>query len=231
MLAESQEAANAFVDDMVEIRRVLATEGASIGDVRRISAILRRLLVERDLAIIASPRMGRILLLAPDNKPFYAHEKTNPPRLFVSGRVRVLGWSGIIVVRMYRGAGHIDNIPPERIYAPNFDITRTVALKLEGFLNQRVVCFHGEWIGRRAVIKYVANVASGVHSITLGTEGIHIHLPDVVTDRSRQEIPFKPLAPDSIDPVLIELLSAAHFVATSPSIAELERLVKTEIGI
>src|SRR5262249_16036467 len=53
MLVRSREAANAFVDDMVEIRRVLATEGSSLGEIRRLSAILRPLLVDRDLAMVA----------------------------------------------------------------------------------------------------------------------------------------------------------------------------------
>lgn len=250
ILARTGEAANAFVDDMVEIRRVLVAEGASIAEVRRLSAILRRLLVDRDLGIIATPRIGRVTLLAPDNNPIYAHEKSNPPRLFVSGRVRVLGWSGVMTVRMFRGAGHPDNIPVGRLNPPNFDIARSVPLRLEGFLAQRVICFYGDWISRRAVIKYVANVASGIHSdtprdredtilahlrrssyIRLGDEGIHVELPDVVNDRSQQEMPFKPLAPDSIDPVLIELLAAAHFLSVSPDVVELERLVKEELGI
>lgn len=250
MLAQSREAANAFVDDIIEVRRVLATEGASIPEARRLSAILRRLLVDRDLAVIASPRMGKITLLAPDNKPIYTHERNNPPRLFVSGRVRILGWDGIIMVRMFRGAGHPDNVPPERLFPSNFDIARCAAVRLDGFLAQHVICFHGEWISRRAIIKYVANVASGIHSgtptdredtilahlrrsshIRLDDRGIHVHLPDVVNDRSRQEISFRPLAPNSIDPVLIELLSAAHFLSVSPDIVELERLVKIELGI
>src|SRR5207248_2538610 len=73
MLVRSREAANAFVDDLSEIRRVLAMEGASIADIRRLSVVLRRLLVDRDLAVVAAPRIGRITLLTPDNKPIYAH--------------------------------------------------------------------------------------------------------------------------------------------------------------
>jgi hypothetical protein len=194
--------------------------------------------------------MGRISLLTPDNNPIYAHDKKNPARLFVSGRVRVLGWNGMLWVRSFPGVGHPDNIPPEQLYPSNFDIGRCVALKLDGFLKQQVICFFGQWISRKAVIKYVANFAAGAHSsdarerdevilahlrrsshISLGETGIHIHLPDVVTDHSRRETPFKPLTPASIDPVLIELLAAAHFTAISPDVGELERLVKIELGI
>src|SRR2546423_11208402 len=87
----------------------------------------------------------------------YAHEKKNPPRLFVSARAPVFGWSGIILVRGFSGARHPDNIPQERIYPPDFDMTRRIQLQLDGFLNQHVICFFGEWISRRGVIKYVAN--------------------------------------------------------------------------
>jgi len=250
MLVRSREAANAFVDDLSEIRRVLAMEGASIADIRRLSVVLRRLLVDRDLAVVAAPRIGRITLLTPDNKPIYAHEKKNPPRLFVSARAPVFGWSGIILVRGFSGARHPDNIPQERIYPPDFDMTRRIQLQLDGFLNQHVICFFGEWISRRGVIKYVANFASAAHSgspreredtilahlrrsshISLGEAGINLHLPDVVNDRSRVEEPFKPLAADSIDPVLLELLAAARFLSLSPDVQKLELLVKSELGI
>jgi hypothetical protein len=251
MLVRSREAASAFVDDMTEIRRVLAADRPSIGEIRRLSVTLRRLLVDHDLEIVAAPRMGRITILAPDNNPVYTHEKKNPPRLFVSGRVSILGgWNGMILLRIFRGAGHIDNVPPERISPPNLDISRRIPLKLDGFLTQRVICFYGEWISRKAVIKYVANFASGAHSteakereekilahlrrsshLSLRDGGIHVQLPDVVSDRSQEEIPFKPLASDSIDPVLIELLAAAHFLAESPDVRELERMVKAELGI
>lgn len=249
MLVRSREAASAFVDDMGEIRRVLAVDGAPIGEIRRLSVVLRRLLVDRDLAIVASPRIGKITLLAPDNKPIYSHEKNNPPRLFVSGRAPVLGWHRMLLVRSFRGAGHIDNIPKERISPPNLDIERRIQLSLDGFLAQHVICFFGEWISRRAVIKYVANFASGAHSssarereetilahlrrsshISLGESGIHIHLPDVVNDQSREEVPFKRLAANSIDPVLIELLAAAHLLSLSPDVLNLECLVKRELG-
>ena len=98
----------------------------------------------------------------------------------------------------------------------------------------------------------MANVASGVHSSTpaeredrilahlrrssrirldSGGTGIHVELPDVVNVVSQQELPFKPLAPQSIDPVLIELLAAARFLAESPEIMKLEDMVKAELGI
>ena len=41
---------------------------------------------------------------------------------------------------------------------------RTALVRLDGFLSQKILCLGGEWVSRGAVIKYVANVASGVHS-------------------------------------------------------------------
>jgi hypothetical protein len=44
-------------------------------ELRRLSATLRRVLIERAITIVAAPRIGRFLFTVPDNK---AHQKDNP---------------------------------------------------------------------------------------------------------------------------------------------------------
>ena len=141
MLALSREAASAFVEDMVEIRRVLANEGASVAEVRRLSAILRRLLVERDLATITSPRIGRVEILAPDTRPIYKHEKTTPLVFCIIGGSKIFGWSGTIRVMSFQGASHPNQVPDDKLHPKDFDPKARVALRVDNFLAQRVICF------------------------------------------------------------------------------------------
>jgi hypothetical protein len=252
MLVLSREAANAFVEDMVEIRRVLANEGASTAEVRRLSNILRRLLVGRDLATIAAPRMGRVEILAPDTRPIYKYEKITPLRFCIIGGAKIFGWSGLIRVMAFDGVSHPDQIPPDQLHPKDFNPEARVALRVDNFLAQRVICFRGEWVSRRSIIKYVANVASGVHSTApksredtilaliralshirrdVAGGSVHIQIPDPQLGQVPQETDFKTIAPDSIDPVLIELLATARFFVESPDIVSLETGVKIELGI
>jgi hypothetical protein len=96
-----------------------------------------------------------------------------------------------------------------------------------------------EWVSRRSIIKYVANVAFGVHSTApksredtilaliralshirrdVAGGSVHIQIPDPQLGQVPQETNFKTIAPDSIHPVLIELLATARFFVESPDI-------------
>ncbi len=91
MRETTREAAAAFIEDMEHFREVLKRTDPIRGELRRLSGALRRLLVERDIAKIATPRIGRIMIAAPDNKPLLkAGEKA--PYLFVgSGGIDAFG--------------------------------------------------------------------------------------------------------------------------------------------
>jgi hypothetical protein len=92
------------------------------------------------------------------------------------------------------------------------------------------------------VIKYVANIASGVHSNSALTP------EDKTIDRIRRSTIYtfhdgKPrltidtgaLVPEfrydqqGLDPLLVELYDTARLLFDSPSIAELERIIKIEL--
>lgn len=97
------------------------------------------------------------------------------------------------------------------------------------------------------MIKYVANIASGVHSGVPKNETdtiisnirncatyskkdgklhTHIHLGSIRTPSTN----FLYSA-NSIDPILFELICAAHYFTTSPDIVRLEKLIHEEVGI
>ena len=241
LLEDTREAAAAFLDDIKYLREVVSRDNTLGDEVRRISGILRRLLIERDIAKIAGPRLGKIMYRSPDNEPIYRMAKKIPLLFFLSGRVNVLGWNGIISALDL--PGNSPNINP---LPPDFDIARTVDLRLDNFVAQHVLCHRNRWISRGAVIKYMANIASGVHSgapktaeeillswirnnnyLTLRSDGgVHLDISAGGEDHDyNSRFIYKP---NAIDPLLVEVLSAAHFLTTSPDVTELERIIIAE---
>jgi hypothetical protein len=133
------EAAVVLTDDLDHIRNILAQLEPTAGDIRRLTAQLRRILVERDLALVAAPRVGRIFLQAPDVKPIVTSSRANPVPFYSAGGADVFGISIASVL--------IENSNRPRTI-PNYDPAARVSLKVDNFLTQNVVCFHGEWISR-----------------------------------------------------------------------------------
>ena len=128
---------------------------------------------------------------------------------------------------------------------PAVEADRTLETRLETFLTQRVLCYRSAWVSRSDVIKYVANVASGVHSgipkdaaerllgrirgavaYSVRNGGVHLELfpqgVDVDDDSFRH-------LPDAFDPVLVELLAAATFLVESHFVRELEGVLRIEL--
>jgi hypothetical protein len=126
-LLSTKEAAAAFLDDMQYVREIVAKNDPSNAEIRRLSVILRRVLVERDLAAIASPRLGRVELLGPDNAPAYKAADKAPLFFFASGRATVLGgWAGALFA--------VDVLPifgRGRMELPTLDIDKTIELRLD----------------------------------------------------------------------------------------------------
>jgi hypothetical protein len=102
-------------------------------------------------------------------------------------------------------------------------------------------------VSRKEVIEYVANIASGVHSgspkkpeevtlarirssarLYLKPDGT-IHLELFAHGIDVDETTFRH-TPDAIDPVFIELLAAATFLAKSPFVADLEQTIREELA-
>jgi hypothetical protein len=231
----TREAAAALVEDLEYMRNVLARLDACRGELRRLSAVLRRLVVERDLSDVAAPRIGRVFLPVPDNKPVLKAERDRPYAFFASGGVAVFG--------MYLRAAIGEQAARPR-ELEDFDPDRTALVKLDGFLSQPVLCNQGTWFNRREVIKYVANIASGVHS-DRASEPQEVALASIrrsVTYRVQDEtvaVQFQAVeavegdfrySRDAIDPVLVEILAAAQFISDSEDVRRLEEGIRGELS-
>jgi hypothetical protein len=250
LLLTTRAAAAAFVEDMPHVREVLNRVDPDRGEIRRMSNILRRLLVDKggDLRDIAAPRIGRFSLLSPDNSPVLKASRRIQLPFYESAGVSAYGV-------FFRAA--MVNQGTKPLSLENFDPEKAISLPMDNFLSQQVICLKGQWASRRDVIKYIANIASGVHSGS-PKEPVH-HLLNRVRRAARYsavavpaemgappgtlmssqsfnmgalgdgELPFTYSAKD-IDPVLVELLAAAYFLAESPDIAKLENHIISELS-
>lgn len=232
LLKQTRDAAQYFLEDLDHIRQVINAKEAGPGEIRRISAILRRLLVERALPAIATPRIGRIVLDVPDLKPVYVAFRSHPPEFYLAAGTSIFG-------SMF--AGFAVNAPPGTpSSAPD---ENQIELPVESFLKQNVIFAEGRWLSRSDVIKYIANASSGVHAGVAKTPAEEIlqrtrkrvvmHLRDEIPSVSfdiASSGPTPDLAFDKkhVDGVLIELLSAADRLATSKSVLALEALINLE---
>jgi hypothetical protein len=240
LLLATREAAAAFVEDMPHIREILNRTNPDRGELRRLSSVLRRLLIDNggDLRDIAAPRIGRFTLLSPDNKPVLKAARKVPYDFFAS--------AGVVAFGIHFRAAAMEKGPrPQSL--DGFHPERTVDLAMDNFLAQDVLCLQGKWVTRRDAIKYIANVASGVHS------GIAKAETEKLVARIRKSATFKAIpnaanfefrmdalhatepafsyTADAIDPVLLEVLAAAHYLELSPDIRRLEDVVRQELGI
>jgi hypothetical protein len=232
LLEATRESAIALAEDIVHLRQFAAKMDPTVPELRRLSSILRRLLVERDLSLVAAPRIGKILLSAPDNKPYYKADAGY--MFFTSGGADAFG-AQFRSLRIRKGA----HDPADREPTPD----KMIELSLDGFLSQRVLCLNGQWASRNSVIKYVANVTSGVHSKTPTKDD------EKLLSRLRCVVSYEPTVPPTIslnfdaitqesvefaysanklDPVLLELLVTLQLVVASPGVHALEAAIASE---
>ncbi len=159
-------AASALVEDMAYIREVLKRNQTSKGEIRRLSAVVRRIFVEDDLSAVAAPRLGKMTIMAPDLKFYYEAERFSRVMLFASGGAEMFGLK--FGTMAYFNAGKPTSKEHQQFLTNRLhpDAPQTmIPLKISNFLSQRVLCYHGEWLTRRVAIKYIANYASGVHTV------------------------------------------------------------------
>jgi hypothetical protein len=245
LLLATSEAAAAFVEDMGYIRETLAkADRTTPGEIRRLSAVLRRLLIHNDLRSISSPRTGPLSLLVPDNNPIYHAARKQSVRIFFSGGISVFNNEVRAIVTSLTGDFRLD---------PAFDKNKTATVALDGFLNQKVLAHNNRWATRGQVIKYIANSSSGVHSKSTNDSSTPEDF-EILLSMLRKCLKFTKQGdtgikmsvdwsafggtdsssftwtPDSIDGVLIELLCAAHFLSVSPDVHSLEFALHKEFG-
>ncbi|MER9032422.1 hypothetical protein [Mesorhizobium sp. M0674] len=241
LLAATKQAAIALLEDIEHIKRVVSTKKTSRTEVRYLSTTLRRLLVDRELAEIAAPRMGRILLSVPDNKPFYAIEKDAPFRFFASGGAPLFG------ARMRPLMARETSPAMREREMMLLNLTdATTQVRLDGFLAQKVICLNGAWASRQEVIKFVANLSSGAHTglpkqpvevvlaktrnaVSVTSDGGNITLTAAgsvpIFENLSSDFAY---APESMDVVLHEVLSAGYYLTESPDVNELIKQIQVE---
>jgi hypothetical protein len=123
-----------------------------------------------------------------------------------------------------------------------FDPAHVVYVKIDQFLAQPVLCLEGAWATRGDVIKHLAHRASGVHSSESESDedillarirrsytiaatgpngGMNIDLNIFAGIRSTDSGTYVH-EPEKLDFVLIEMLSAVHFLTASEDMQALE---------
>lgn len=231
----TREAAVSLVEDLAHIREVLGRPGRNRGEVRRIAAIVRRMLLDGDLNMVAAPRIGRVLIEAPDNKPYYVDNRTNPYLFFCSGGVTMLGVTFWAICRRREGR-----------YLPDAGPEKTIQLRIDNFIAQRVICMKNCWFTRKEVIRHIAHYGSGVHSqapdpkdellvrargyVAFGlnkrAQGVNFFDKALLP-----EPPKFSVDPNTIDCLLMEVLAAAMLVAQAPDVLKLEAAIRDECGL
>lgn len=228
--------AEALIDDLAYLREKLKDTNPSPGDIRRLSAIVRRLLIDGDLQDVAGPRIGRVGLTAPDSLALIRSAEAKPFQLLIVGLHSMFGsayWAVAIEGALPVGA-------KPRTEIPGWEPNRLTTLSVDSFLAQRVIQFGGEWATRGDVIKYIANFAHGVHSTaTAGAQKRAIKVIDRVryiatydtrksNDRMLQiNVSFlinhsTDRAPDTVDIALALLWNAAYYLIISHDVSRLE---------
>ncbi|MGJ0425680.1 hypothetical protein [Methylocystis sp.] len=258
LLTETKGLAAAFLDDLSHFRTVCSRANPSRTEIRLVSVALRRLLVDRHILNISSPRIGKTLFRAPDFSSYYKAINHRKIAFFAGARAQVFGLD-IASLTLYPGSH-------ESIEGRG-DPEATVDLRLDNLLTQKVFYVHnfdeikkdgdikpeatsGTWASRKDVIEYVAHFGHAAHSgvPTSVTDKFLSDISNTVRyDRSPDgtilvsvnfavkgsEWAWKPFphSASSVDPTLFELLGTASLVASSPDIIRLESVISDEFGL
>lgn len=237
VLINSRHAAEAFLEDVELMRDIMDRRERTGADVRALSVSLRRLLVDSDIHVVAGPRVGKISLVIPDNKPIYKRADMKGVAMWISGGAPIFNV-------MMRGAV----VVASSVTFEQDNLDARVPVKLDGFLNQRVIYFRGIWINRREVIKFVANKAGGAHAgppqnhaeetLTYLSYAVkHYIMEDdipafLIDDKAvLNGVAKVEYLPNNMHPAFMEVLAAAYFLLESPDILALHAAVRAELGL
>jgi hypothetical protein len=245
LLRGSKEATAALMEDIPYLRESVSHPFPKRAALRRASGILRRLLTDRDLQIVATPRLDRIKLKQFDNQAALQRAVRFNAAFFAAVGVDLGGTEFRCIsllphaIDMHEHRHELENIKNS--------MDRTIEVRIDNFLSEKVLCFFEHWTSRRAVIKYVANVGSGVHSgaasdpdeialtrirqsvyyTTYPTPGVAF-VPNAFTPHLSKEFKYSAL---HVDPVMAEIHSAISLLVQSPDIINLEMIISAELGV
>lgn len=238
LIASTNGAAVALVEDLVHLREIVGRQQHTPAELRRSSAVLRRLIIDEDIRGVAAPRIGKLHLRMPDFSPYYRISQLCPIDYF--------GGAGEATMAMFP-----PNMP--RAIIPQVDqlpkgAHRIVHGRLDGFQAQKIMCFQGTWVTRASVIKHIANAGSGVHTEKssdpqdkvlrqLRRCAKYTRKPDGTFEvrllwdgaKFHEEVDLK-WDFVSIDPLLTELLATMKLIVESEDVIRLEAAIREEMG-
>lgn len=232
LIEETRQAAFALADDLAFIRKLLAQNDLSPGDIRRMSAQLRRFLVDGDLRRVAAPRVGRLYIKAPQLKPLHHANERSPITIAFGG---FLDFPSMKLAHMVVSQQRIDGFE---------DPEETVDLLIDQFCAQRVICLQGKWVTRQEVVKYIANTASGVHSDAAkepshklleeltGYAGLRLSNGGATLEMNIEAIKDAPqpwqFDRERVSLALAQVMSTAQYLERSPTVLALEKVIASE---
>jgi hypothetical protein len=228
----------ALAEDISYFRKVLDMPDPNSGELRRLTGSLRRLLIDRDIASIASPRIGRIFFEVNDTSKAVAGLQEGQDGFYVNGGAPT--YFGMNAKHFVMARSEVaKNINEE-------DLGKIIRVDLDGFLSQKILFFQGVWLPRRSVIRYIAYIGSGVHSGKPETKKDKEYAPTIESLRktfvyTKETIMvdsgplFKGLptngfkfGSDAVDVALMELLATLQLITTSSDVIRLEEIIRTE---
>jgi hypothetical protein len=237
-IAATRETAQHFVEDMAYLKRETSVTDPDKADIRRMSNVLRRLLIAEggDINAISRPRLARPLLLHAPAMNWYIRRSEKHPWNFCNGiSVEIFG---VVVGTMTAGRAN------QPLSPPNFNPEEMTLLSVDDFLGQKTMCLKGRWATRRLLLKYIANIGGGVHSgkptddeeqfIADLTISGHMQVDGDVPAFAINEKLFGTGQGEyktdkhSVNFVLVQLFATAKYIVTSPDIVELIQIVERE---
>jgi len=230
----THEAALVLLDDLEFMRGTLAKKNPTAGDVRRVSVILRRLLLDGHLAAVGGPRLGRIKLIIPDNRAVFV-SVVDP--LVVVGIAPMFQ----IPIALF---GHLSveegalGVPPNiKMQMPDLSIPGR-EVNIEGLLADNVARYRNQFVTRGDVLKFICYQAFAAHYA-----GREVDVSDIVR-HFRFFVTFESMKGTICvtvnDPgtakrsgVLMDFahaltLSLGYYITQSPNVLALEALIKAE---
>lgn len=249
-VASTRDAAWNMLDDLGHMREALLRTQPTTGDIRRLSAVLRRLLIDNggDLNKIAPPRLGhRMMIRVPDFKSSAQLIDTGATHFASFGGAGIFGSNlDTFLVDLHPVGIGPNTLSLEGQRPSSENELKLVEVSMKGFLSQKVTYCEGRWFSRVEVLKYVANEAGGVHSGNHADDevlklrrarkigaffmddngmALRIHPPALFGPAHGLDV-----ARYGVDFVMMQVFSAAKYLTSSPDIIELEGQVAKEFS-
>jgi hypothetical protein len=240
LITGTRGAALALVEDLDYFNKVLARPNPDRGELRRLSGALRRILIDKDILQIATPRIGRLYFQINDTDCLVPGFGQATDALYLNGAE--ISYFGMTMSKLVMVHVSMEDAVDK---AGNKKI---VDVDLDGFLGQKVIFFRGEWFSRRSLLRYVAYSAHGLHSggpqtkkdkenapkierlrmaVSYNEKGVHVDDRHVIHGVPAADRPF-PFSKDSVDVVLLELLATLRYLVNSPKVIELVSIITSE---